>query len=133
MGGSENKDSDSIEFESSSGRGSTCQPRTKEFIELKGVNRRNYFRLGIIDFLQPYSNKKKLETKYLRYRFKNKPADCFSCVPPELYANRFYRFLGENLFTNERVFPEFELEKDSHHGSLTSSLNHGPLLRDNSK
>jgi hypothetical protein len=108
-GGSENRDSDSIEFESSSGRGSTCIPRTKDFIELRSnLSRKNYYRMGIIDFLQPYNNRKKVETKYLRYRFKNKPPDCFSCVPPKIYADRFYEFLRDNLFTNERTFPDFE-------------------------
>jgi hypothetical protein len=58
--------------------------------------------------LQGYTYKKKLETKLLRNRFGNKPKNCFSCVEPPIYADRFHDFLIENLFTNERKFPAHE-------------------------
>jgi len=48
----------------------------------------------------------------LRKYFKDKPKDCFSCVPPDTYADRFYDFINKNLFTQERKFPESEIEKE---------------------
>ncbi len=75
--------------------------------------------MGIIDFLQAYTKKKKLETVSLRYRYKNKPKDCFSCVDPPTYADRFYNYLAENLFTANRNFPMCELEKNEKGGPLT--------------
>jgi len=92
---------------------SATQPRINEFIEYKHEKNPNYYyRLGIIDFLQAYTRRKKLETLTLRKYFKDKPKDCFSCVPPDTYADRFYDFLSKNLFTQDRKFPESEIEKD---------------------
>jgi hypothetical protein len=71
-----------------------------------------YYRFGIIDFLQEYTKKKKLETIYLRKRYNRKPPNCFSCVDPHTYGDRFYEFLLKNLFTEVRYFPACELEKD---------------------
>jgi hypothetical protein len=59
-----------------------------------------FYRFGVIDFLQAYTRRKKLETLLLRKRFSKKPKNCFSCVEPPIYAVRFYDFLSENLFTN---------------------------------
>ncbi|GKY93309.1 hypothetical protein MPSEU_000298500 [Mayamaea pseudoterrestris] len=49
---------------------------------------------GLIDFLQPYNQKKALE-----YRIKGLfyPRDSFSCVPPQVYADRFLEFLNEHI------------------------------------
>lgn len=66
----------------------------------------------MIDFLQAYTGKKKLETILLRKRFSKKPPNCFSCVDPATYGDRFYDFLVGNLFTNLRMFPEHEVEKN---------------------
>jgi hypothetical protein len=41
---------------------------------------------------------KKLETKMLKFRYANEKLEAFSCVPPDLYADRFYDFLKANLF-----------------------------------
>ena len=65
-----------------------------------------YYRFGIIDFLQEYNKTKKLETLYLRKRFKKKDPNCFSCVDPNTYGNRFFTFLAKNLFTEVREYPE---------------------------
>ena len=69
------------------------EPRVNEFIEghkyntsgfglVVGGNKdeNEYYRFAIIDFLTPYSRKKKLENILLRKRFNKKPEDCFSCV-----------------------------------------------------
>lgn len=90
-------------------------PKTSEFIHYRSIKDSTvYYRLGIIDFLQLYSNKKKLETKYLRYRFKSKPPNCFSCVDPATYADRFYDFMSKNLFDPAvREFPECELDRSN--------------------
>ena len=58
--------------------------------------------------MQGYTYNKKLETKLLRNRFSNKPKNCFSCVEPPIYADRFHDFLIENLFSKERKFPAHE-------------------------
>ena len=109
---------------SSVDRKSTLMPRTKDFIEYHSRSDRNvYYRLGIIDFLQLYTNKKKLETKYLRYRFKSKPPNCFSCVDPVTYADRFYDYMSKNLFVSEREFPACE---DDSKGNLSLSLSKSP-------
>ena len=79
--------------------------------------------MGIIDFLQAYTKKKKLETIALRYRFKDKPKDCFSCVDPPTYADRFYKYMEKNMFTDIREFPECELEKDNNKSPIN-----GPAL-----
>ena len=113
---------------SSIDRKSTLMPRTKDFIEYQSKSDRNvYYRLGIIDFLQLYTNKKKLETKYLRYRFKSKPPNCFSCVDPVTYADRFYDFMSKNLFVSEREFPACE---DDSKGNLSLSLQKSPSKKD---
>ena len=65
-----------------------------------------------------------METYSLRYRYKHKPQDCFSCVPPDTYADRFYKFLETNLFIQARDFPESEIEPTK---PLTASHN-GPLI-----
>lgn len=82
-----------------------------------------YYRFGIIDFLQDYSKKKKLETMYLRRRYKKKDPNCFSCVDPNTYGDRFYNFLVTNLFTQAREYPESELEGKSgrNNGGAASS------------
>jgi hypothetical protein len=59
--------------------------------------------------LQDYNKAKKLETMYLRKRFKKKNPNCFSCVEPHTYGDRFYEFLAKNLFTEVREYPEEEL------------------------
>jgi len=56
----------------------------------------------------------------LRKRFNKKPKNCFSCVEPPIYADRFYDFLSNNLFTEDRKFPSHEIEK-------TSAANQSPL------
>jgi hypothetical protein len=49
---------------------------------------------GLIDFLQPYNSKKAVE-----YRLKTLvyPSDSFSCVPPQVYADRFLAYLNEHI------------------------------------
>lgn len=85
------------------------EPRVNEFIHYEAyLDSETYYRFGIIDFLQSYTYKKRLENKLLRNRFSNKPKNCFSCVEPPIYADRFHDFLVENLFTAERKFPAHE-------------------------
>lgn len=52
--------------------------------------------MGIIDILQEYNAKKKLEHAYKSLRF---DPQCISAVEPKLYAKRFINFL-------EKVFPD---------------------------
>lgn len=85
--------------------------------------------------MQAYTRRKKLETVSLRYRYKHKPKDCFSCVPPSTYGDRFYDFLSTNLFTSDRQFPESEIEKEKNPmqqsqegGLLKKSVNVGTSM-----
>ena len=58
-----------------------------------------YYRLGIIDFLQKYGKRKKIETEWVKRTNKLETVDTISCVSPDLYADRFYKFMKEHLFT----------------------------------
>jgi hypothetical protein len=79
-------DSDDMEYNQEylvKERLNTLRPRIKEYIESSAYNDEEvYYRYGIIDFLQDYTRKKRLETIYLRKRFSKKPQNCFSCVDP---------------------------------------------------
>jgi len=79
-------DSDDMEYNQEylvKERLNTLRPRIKEYIESSAYNDEEvYYRYGIIDFLQDYTRKKRLETIYLRKRFSKKPPNCFSCVDP---------------------------------------------------
>ncbi|TNV73464.1 hypothetical protein FGO68_gene3536 [Halteria grandinella] len=87
----------------------TTDFRVNEFVQARDIqDPLCYYRFGIIDFLQDYTKKKKLETVYLRRRFNKKDPNCFSCVDPNTYGDRFYEFLRQNLFIGNRVFPEGE-------------------------
>jgi hypothetical protein len=60
---------------------------------------------------------------YLRRRYKKKDPNSFSCVDPNTYGDRFYKFLVTNLFTQAREYPESELElkSDRKNGGAASS------------
>lgn len=69
--------------------------RVNEFVQARSVeDTLCYYRFGVIDFLQDYTRKKKLETIYLRRRFNKKDPNCFSCVEPATYGDRFNQFLA---------------------------------------
>ncbi|KNC47995.1 serine/threonine protein kinase [Thecamonas trahens ATCC 50062] len=59
-----------------------------------------YF-LGIIDFLQKYNAKKKLENRYKSLRFDK---DTISAVPPDQYARRFFEFIEANTGVPDDYF-----------------------------
>jgi hypothetical protein len=67
--------------------------------------------------LQDYSKVKKLETLYLKSRFKKKNPKCFSCVDPQTYGDRFYDYLALNLFTEVREYPEEERQGEGSESS----------------
>lgn len=98
----EEEDHKSIDsFNFGDGKKPLFEPRVHEFIHADAYEDEDYFyRFGVIDFLQAYTRKKKLETILLRKRFNKKPRNCFSCVEPPIYADRFYEFLVQNLFTD---------------------------------
>lgn len=54
---------------------------------------------GIIDYLQTYGAKKKIEHKYKGIRGRAGTADLISAVPADTYANRFFKFIEERLKT----------------------------------
>lgn len=62
--------------------------------------------MAIIDYLQSYTKRKQLETKYLTVRHKKVDPTTFSCVDPKLYGDRFHNFMSQNLFTNSVAYRE---------------------------
>ena len=109
----EHKSEDSIKLRKEDGTLHSLEPRVNEFLQAPCYDDDDiYYRFGVIDFLQAYTRKKKIETILLRKRYKKKPPNCFSCVEPNVYADRFYEFMLKNLFTKTRYFPEHELEKN---------------------
>ena len=52
------------------------------------------YHIGVIDFLQPYNYKKEIE-----YRWKSliHPKNAYSCIPPDLYAQRFLDFIDKHV------------------------------------
>lgn len=54
--------------------------------------------MGIIDFLQKYGKRKRLETWWLKKSNPNVKVESFSCVDPKMYADRFHTFLRDNMF-----------------------------------
>jgi hypothetical protein len=54
--------------------------------------------MGIIDFLQKYGKRKRLETKWLKLKNPHTKMEHFSCVEPKLYGDRFHSFLKANMF-----------------------------------
>jgi Phosphatidylinositol-4-phosphate 5-Kinase len=58
-----------------------------------------YYRMGIIDFLQKYGKRKRIEYRTLKMLHPNVPANEFSCQPTKEYGDRFYNFMKDNLFS----------------------------------
>lgn len=74
---------------------SKLKPRTKEFIQYQcPSDNQVYYRMSIIDFLQSYTKRKQLETKYLTVRHKKVDPTTFSCVEPKIYGDRFHNFMS---------------------------------------
>jgi 1-phosphatidylinositol-4-phosphate 5-kinase len=62
-----------------------------------GTNRNGHperYYLGIIDFLQPYNFKKEVEYRWKSMIYKK---NAYSCVPPDIYAQRFVDFIDQNV------------------------------------
>ncbi len=62
----------------------------------ESINKDFKYKLGVIDFLTDYNSTKKLETTW-NNMLHWKQREEISCQEPPLYANRFIRFLKENL------------------------------------
>ena len=63
------------------------------------TNPQVYYRMGIIDFLQKYGKTKRIETRWVKAANKLQTVDTISCVPPDMYADRFYLFMKDHLFS----------------------------------
>lgn len=122
----EAKSEDSVKNEDLN-RNSALTPIVEEFLEAPCYGDGDtYYRYGIIDFLQAYTRKKKIETLLLRKRYNKKPPNCFSCVEPGIYGDRFHDFMVKNLFTSMRDFPDHELEKADKEGVSPSRGSDSP-------
>lgn len=62
-------------------------------LEGKRQNMHILIYVGLIDFLQPFNTVKNLEYSYKKVRY----GSGFSCVPPELYASRFLKFIDDQI------------------------------------
>jgi 1-phosphatidylinositol-4-phosphate 5-kinase len=64
--------------------------------QVRGEKRgqRAIFYFGLIDFLQPFDFKKKVEWKLKGLLHKE---GSYSCVPPDQYADRFLKFIDDNF------------------------------------
>jgi 1-phosphatidylinositol-4-phosphate 5-kinase len=64
--------------------------------QVRGEKRgqRAIFYVGLIDFLQPFDFKKKVEWKLKGFMYKE---GSYSCVPPNQYADRFLKFIDEYI------------------------------------
>jgi hypothetical protein len=71
--------------------------------------------MGIIDFLQKYNARKRMETKWLKLRNRNVDPTTFSCVDPELYGDRFLEFMKHNLFANKLRDSAFSVHSVKNH------------------
>jgi hypothetical protein len=60
------------------------------------------YHLGIIDFLTDYNLFKRCET-FLKTKIYMNPAALISCVPPQLYRDRFTKFVVKKVFKTHRV------------------------------
>merc|ERR1712003_167039 len=66
--------------------------------------------MGIIDALQGYSWKKRLETLFKTY-FKNADGDGISCVEPTKYRKRFMNYMEHIMINDNDYFHELEVKK----------------------
>eukprot|EP00483_Globobulimina_turgida_P010400 UN10421 len=59
-------------------------------------NKKNIYFTGIIDFLQKYNTKKKMESYYKRVKV-SEGKDAISSVDSKTYANRLYDFIEKRI------------------------------------
>ena len=52
------------------------------------------YSLGVIDFLQPYNAKKEIEYRWKSLIYEK---NAYSCIPPDLYAQRFIDFIDQHV------------------------------------
>ena len=65
-------------------------------------NHKEIYHIGIIDYLQSFTNKKWVENTY-KTMFKSKKfARTISCVPANVYGDRFIEFMTNEVFEAQR-------------------------------
>ena len=70
------------------------------------------YHIGIIDYLQEFSRKKKVEN-FTKTIFKSKSGSRkISCVPPQLYGERFVEFMIKEVFDAQKTY-DFGLLRQS--------------------
>ena len=73
-------------------------PETKNRNIIQSVDGKRLYHIGIIDFLQDFSYAKKIESFIKTTKAKGEQAKLISCVHPDFYAQRFLKFMKENVF-----------------------------------
>ncbi len=63
-------------------------------------NGKYYYHMAIIDYLQEYNSRKKLE-HWFRKNIQSADETLISCVPSEFYAKRFLNFMKTNVFIDD--------------------------------
>ena len=61
---------------------------------------RQTYHMAIIDYLQQW-NFEKVGEAFLKRTFKSRPRDKISAVPPDLYQQRFNRFVDSTVLTSQ--------------------------------
>ena len=81
--------------------------------------------MGIIDILQQYNARKRLETTYRRLESRGGPEP--SCVSPLAYADRFVHFFDEYSAASRpdprEKHPEVEITLSSEQATITGEMN----------
>jgi hypothetical protein len=72
-----------------------CGVEAGRLSHLRGerYGQKTLYYFGLIDFLQPFNWKKKIEWKWKELRY----GEGFSCVPPDEYAQRFLAFVDKHV------------------------------------
>ena len=79
-----------------------CSRNRHRFVSTCG----NYvYHLAVIDMLTRFNLNKRMES-YYKVHIKNNKEELVSCVNPDLYSRRFYKFLSKDVIINEDVEKE---------------------------
>lgn len=60
-------------------------------------SKKEIYVIGVIDTLTNFTTKKKFEYAFKRCKYGHK----MSCIPPPMYARRYYEFMEETVFNQE--------------------------------
>ena len=65
------------------------------------MNKKKAYRLGVIDFMQTYGKRKRMETTVRKILHPMRDSHSMSVVDPLTYGIRFLNFMREHLFEDK--------------------------------